>query len=98
MKHLLLLLMVVIGGLSNSAMGQAANDTLKNWEKGGMGSLTFNQVGLFNWAAGGQSNITLIGNLNLFAHRTWEKAKWENTLDLAYGFIKNDFIFNIYPG
>jgi hypothetical protein len=51
-------------------------------------------VGLFNWAAGGQSNMTLIGNLNLFANRKWKNASFDNSLDLAYGFIKNDFIFN----
>lgn len=63
------------------------------WKKGGMGAITFNQVGLFNWAAGGQSNMTLIANLNLFANYTKESTKWENTLDLGYGFIKNN-IFN----
>jgi hypothetical protein len=64
------------------------------WNKGGMGSLTFSEVGLFNWAAGGQSNMTLIGNLNLFANRKWENAQFENSLDLAYGFIKNNFLFD----
>ncbi len=94
MKRFMLLLGILTWGLSNSTYAQTANDTIKNWDKGGLAGLTFNQVGLFNWAAGGQSNITLIGNLNLFANRTWEKAKWENTLDLAYGFIKNNFIFD----
>lgn len=64
------------------------------WTKGGMGSVTFNQVGLFNWAAGGQSNVTLIGNLNLFANKTWNDQTWENSLELAYGFIKNNFIYD----
>jgi hypothetical protein len=63
----------------------------KPWTKGGAGALTFNQVGLYNWAAGGQSNLTLIGNLNLFANRKWENGSWENSLDLAYGFIKNNY-------
>ena len=97
MKQLLLILGIVTLGFATPAFGQddaAADSTSGPWKKGGMGSLTFNQVGLFNWAAGGQSNITLIGNLNLFANRTTEKATWENTLDLAYGFIKNDYIFN----
>ena len=46
---------------------------------------TKDQVGLFNWAAGGQSNMTLIGNLNLFANRKWETGSWDNALDMAYG-------------
>ncbi len=94
MKRFVLFVSILCLSLSSSAFTQTGNDTLRNWEKGGMGALTFNQIGLFNWAAGGQSNITLIGNLNLFANRTWENSKWENTLDLAYGFIKNNFIFD----
>lgn len=62
------------------------------WKKGGQGMLTFSQVGLFNWTAGGQSNMTLIGNVNLFANYAKGNMTWDNTLDLAYGFIKNDFI------
>ncbi len=64
------------------------------WKVGGMGSLTYNEVGLFNWTAGGQSNMTLIGNFNIFANRATEVSSWENSLDLAYGFIKNNFIFD----
>lgn len=60
----------------------------KAWTKGGMGSLTFNQVGLYNWAAGGNSNMTLIGNLNLFANYKKGNLIWDNNLDLAYGFIQ----------
>lgn len=64
------------------------------WKTGGLGSLTYNEVGLFNWSAGGQSNMTLIGNVNLFANRQTQVSSWENSLDLAYGFIKNNFIFD----
>lgn len=61
----------------------------KNWKKGGQGLLTFNQVGLFNWAAGGTSNMTLISNLGLFANYKKGTTTWDNSLDLAYGFLKN---------
>jgi hypothetical protein len=64
------------------------------WKKGGMGSLTFSQVGLWNWQAGGQSNMTLIGNANFFANYKQGTTTWDNSLDLAYGFIKNNFIFD----
>lgn len=74
----------------------AAADSLppKPWTKGGMGGLTFNQVALSNWSAGGQSNMTLIGNLNLFANRKGANSAWDNSLDLAYGFLKNNFIYD----
>lgn len=93
MKKLLLLLVASVAFSFSAVAQDDAAEPAKPWTKGGMGSLTFNQVGLFNWAAGGQSNMTLIGNLNMFANRTWENAAWENSLDLAYGFIKNNFIF-----
>lgn len=53
-----------------------------------MGSVIFSDVGLSNWAAGGNSQSTLIGNLSLFANRKWGSSFWENNLDLAYGFLK----------
>ncbi len=55
-----------------------------------MASLTFNQVSLTNWAAGGQSSIS--GNVffNLFANYKDEKQTWDNTLDLGYGLIRNN--------
>lgn len=80
--------------LLSTTMKAQDSTAAKPWTTGGMGSLTFSQVGLFNWAAGGQSNLTLIGNMNIFANRKWTNASFENSLDLAYGFIKNNFIFD----
>ena len=60
------------------------------WQKGGFGALNFNSLGLTNWAAGGVSanSVTAIGNIN----RNYKKGKveWRNSLDLAYGLIKNE--------
>ncbi|MBP6639531.1 MAG: DUF3078 domain-containing protein, partial [Bacteroidia bacterium] len=56
--------------------------------------ITYNQVALSNWASGGQSNMTLIGNLNVFANRKAATSSWDNSLDLAYGFLKNNFIYD----
>ncbi|MEM7038313.1 MAG: DUF3078 domain-containing protein [Bacteroidota bacterium] len=97
MKKLLLTLicMFAVGSWTmaqDAAENEASADS--TWTLGGMGSLTYNEVGLFNWAAGGQSNMTLIGNLSLWGNRKWATGTWENQLDLAYGFIKNNFIFD----
>lgn len=91
MKHVFFLLALLCGMLSST---MAQDSIPKPWTKGGQGGLTFNQVGLSNWAAGGQSNMTLIGNLNLFANRKVGTSSWDNSLDLAYGFIKNNFIYD----
>lgn len=96
MKRILTILLVCYCafGVASAQDGAPADsatvsaDTSK-WKKGGLGSITFNQVGLFNWAAGGFGNTTLIGNLNLFANRKWGTSFWDNSLDLAYGFIQN---------
>lgn len=91
MKKVLLTLFAVVAMASSPLFaqdGEGAEAKEGPWKKGGMGSLVFSDVGLSNWAAGGNSQTTIIGNLNLFANRTGESATWENTLDLAYGFLK----------
>lgn len=93
---------LLILGMACATMAQAqdsipaaSEDSIpKPWTKGGQGGLTFSEVGLFNWAAGGQSNMTLIGNLNLFANRKTANSTWDSALDMAYGFLKNNFIFD----
>ena len=61
----------------------------KSWTFGGQGLLTFNQIALVNWAAGGSSNMSLMGNVSLFANYKKGKVYGENSLVLAYGFLKN---------
>lgn len=92
MKHLYFLAALVC--LSFSSLQAQDSIPPSPWTKGGQGGITYNQAALFNWAAGGQSNMTLIGNLNLFANRKGANATWDNSLDLAYGFIKNNYIFD----
>ena len=58
------------------------------WRYGGINSLTFSQVSLTNWAAGGQNSASINANVSLFANRTKGRGKWENALDIAYGLIK----------
>ena len=98
MKKLTLLLLILLC-LQIPTYGQEegtkeGETPAKPWTLGGQGTLTFNQVALFNWAAGGNSNMTLIGNLNLFANYKKGKITGENTLNLAYGLIKDNFIYN----
>lgn len=97
MKIRLLLfgLMTALFSVSQAQDSVAPADTVpKPWTLGGAGGFTFNQVALSNWAAGGQSNLTLIANLGLFANRKGKNSTWDNSLDLAYGFLKNNFIYD----
>lgn len=88
-KSFLLLLALATVGIPFANAQDAAADS-SNWTKGGVGRLTFTQVHLSNWAAGGNSSISGVAFMNVFAN--WKKGKstWDNTLDLAYGLIRED--------
>ena len=65
---------------------QAAADT--SWKVGGALGLNFSQVYLENWAAGGQSSVSGTSLINLYANYKKGKSSWDNTLDLAYGLLR----------
>lgn len=65
----------------------AAADT--SWKKGGFTSLSFTQVSLSNWAAGGEDAYSGVAILSLFANYAKDNTAWDNSLDLAYGLIKS---------
>lgn len=50
--------------------------------------VTFSQVTLTNWAAGGDNSISLNGQLNLFSNYAKGKNRWDNRLILGYGLIR----------
>jgi hypothetical protein len=74
---------------SNKEIKKEAGDTLvKMWKIGGLYNLNFNQAALSNWAGGGEnSSLSLSTFLNMHAFYKKEKNAWDNTLDLAYGFV-----------
>ncbi|MBK6347811.1 MAG: DUF3078 domain-containing protein [Bacteroidales bacterium] len=84
-KSLLTLFLSAIAVMAASA--QTA-DTTRLWTKGFKASLTFNQVSLTNWAAGGENSYGGNSFLNLFANLKQGKTRWDNSLDLAYGMVK----------
>ena len=65
----------------------AAADT-SAWKTGGLGTVTFSQVSLYQWAAGGDPSISGAAMLNVFANYKGLNQSWDNTLDLGYGIIK----------
>jgi hypothetical protein len=74
---------------ADRSIAKDATDTLpRMWKTGGLYNLTFNQAALSNWAAGGDnSSISLSTLLSVFAFYQNNKHSWDNTLDLAYGFV-----------
>jgi hypothetical protein len=74
---------------ANKTIAKDPKDTIpKIWKVGGLYNLNFNQAALSNWAAGGDnSSISLSTFLNAHAFYLKGKHSWDNTLDVAYGFI-----------
>lgn len=63
--------------------------TVKTWKKGGLFNFNFGQTSLSNWAAGGDKlQLNASGFLNLFAFYLKDKHSWDNSLDLALGYVK----------
>jgi hypothetical protein len=65
-------------------------DTLQGWQKGAVINLSFTQSTFTNWNAGGVDAFSANGMLNVFANYKKGNNAWDNTLDLAYGFINQE--------
>lgn len=76
-----------------SAHSQTPADSLApvdtSWKKGGFISLSFTQVSLSNWAAGGEDAYSGVVLFNWFANYAKDKVTWENYIDLGYGILKS---------
>lgn len=66
---------------------QGAQEDTTYWKRGFKGNLTFQQANLTNWASGGENSISLSSYINLFANYQKGRIKWENNLEMGYGFI-----------
>ncbi len=82
-KSILALLIACASGI---LYAQEADTTY--WKRGGLASLTFTQVSLNNWAAGGDNSVSLAGLFNVYADYTKDKITWTNTLEMGYGLIR----------
>jgi hypothetical protein len=65
-----------------------SEDTIEGWKYHGQLGLDISQVGLTNWAAGGQSSLAVAGKVNLTADWKGGPNTWANMLDLNYGVLR----------
>src|SRR5688500_4957712 len=63
-------------------------DTIEGWKYHGNLGLNISQVGLTNWAAGGQSSLAMTGLVNLTADWKGGPNTWANMLDVNYGVLR----------
>ncbi|OFX61579.1 MAG: hypothetical protein A2066_19665 [Bacteroidetes bacterium GWB2_41_8] len=84
MKKFLFVLMLI----PLSVFSQEKTDSIKSWNFGGLASLSFSQVSLTNWAAGGRSSSSGVAIFNVFGNYKRNNLSWENSLDMGYGLLK----------
>jgi hypothetical protein len=75
---------------ASRAIQKDPNDTTHQvWKKGALLNFNFNQASQSNWSAGGDKNSLALSTLfHGFAFYKKDRNSWDNTLDLAYGFVK----------
>lgn len=78
--------LLCVGMLNISTLNaQEEADSLKYWKTGGDVSLTFSQVSLNNWAAGGRNSVSGNFLFNTIANYAKNKSAWDNSLTIGYG-------------
>jgi hypothetical protein len=84
----ILLTLILAAFFATAALSQVGNDSLKYWKSGGDLSLTFSQVSLNNWSAGGENSMAGALLFNAFSNYKKEKSAWDNSIQLGYGLTK----------
>lgn len=99
MKHKILLISVLLA-CSATMMAQEPADTTstepakeKSWKCTGILSLNASATGLWNWAAGGNNNITTVAAANITLTYKKNSISWETNLDTDFGisYLQSDF-------
>ncbi len=86
MKNLFTIVFLV---LAFSAQAQIGGPDTTYWKQSGVLSLGFTNTGYSTyWQAGGLPSQSVLGRINLGATYTKERHNWENTLNLAYGLVR----------
>jgi hypothetical protein len=63
-------------------------DSTQGWKTGGMINISLAQTSLTNWASGGQNSFAVNGLFSVFANLKKGKSRWDNSLDVGYGLLK----------
>ncbi|MGE0636840.1 MAG: DUF3078 domain-containing protein [Bacteroidia bacterium] len=87
MKRIITLALLIIIAGNSRAQDTLKADTL--WRLGSYFGVNFNQVGLTNWAGGGENSFSLAGIFSGTANYKKGTIAWDNSLDLGYGLLKS---------
>lgn len=73
-----------------ATVAQETESADTSWTTKAVANINVSQVSLNNWAAGGQSTVAVSGLARFTADYASGRTLWTNSLDLAYGLIRND--------
>jgi hypothetical protein len=98
-KKIIPLVLLSLSALSLSVSGQVpdhekslkapSDEPQPGWKKGGLFTVNLAQNSLTNWSAGGQNSLAVNGLLSLHANFGKGKSRWDNSLELGYGLLKD---------
>lgn len=90
MKKLIVLTLFFIPiGLFAFTADSTRKDTTY-WKRGGVFAVNFTQASFTNWAAGGVNSVSGQTIFNAFVNYKKGFTTWDNTLDMAYGLVKQN--------
>lgn len=87
-KIFYILALMSVSLLTVAQDADVAEEEKDGWKKGGVATLTFSQVAMDNWAAGGQNSVSGVALFNGFANYTQGNHVWDNNLIFGYGLMK----------
>jgi len=87
MKKIVIAMIALVGYSGLYAQDTVPADTL--WKFGSFAGINLSQVGLTNWAAGGENSFSISGIFSGSANYKKGNLTWDNSLDLGYGLMKS---------
>lgn len=93
MKRILILLFLICTYIYSNAQAKDSTvcpDSTKIWRIKSVVLFTFGQSAYKYWVKGGENSFSGIGNYKFTAFYKKDKTSWENTIELAYGIVKQE--------
>lgn len=88
MKNLVVFMLAILAAVATYAQDAAEEETTSNWAKSASFGLNVTNVGLENWAGGGQSSLAIAGLVKAGAVYTKGAVTWDNSLEAGYGLLR----------
>jgi hypothetical protein len=83
---------VTLEEVFDQAVESVRPDTIRYWKRSARYNVNFAQSEFRNWSGGGVNSIAIGGLANLVGIRDDGTSIWENTLDVAYGIVRQSRI------